>query len=119
MDPIIKRFILFLGFCITLRFFLAYKSRYVDKQNLKILGYLAIIPAIGFLVIYLFNLRPTGPETFGKKIWWDRLRPIHAGLYFLFAYLAVNGREDAWKALFIDAVVGLNAFILYHAGNLL
>ena len=115
----IKRFILFLGVCVPLRFYIALKSRDVNTKRLKYLGYMAIVPAIGFLVIYLFNLRPTGPETFGEKIWWDRLRPIHSGLYFLFAYLALNNKKDAWKVLFIDTFIGLNAFILYHAGNLL
>ena len=115
----VKRFILFLGLCIPSRLFFVYIAKNSDKKNLKFLGYLALIPALGFSMIFLFNLRKKGLETFGEKIWWNNLRPLHATLYFLFAYLAIKNNKDAWKSLLIDTVIGLNAFFVYHTAKIL
>ena len=79
------------------------------------LGYFALLPAIGFTIIYVFNLRKVGKETFGKKIWWNNLRPIHAFLYFAFAYLAISKNNEAWKVLFADATLGLVSYVLHNA----
>ena len=114
-----KRFLLFLGLCIPTRLLIVYISKISRKENIKYLGYLSLILATGFLLIYIFSLRKTGLETFGKKIWWNNLRPLHALLYYLFAYLAINGNKDAWKALLIDTVVGLNSFFIYHTSTIL
>jgi len=80
----------------------------VNPFWLQILGYLALLVAIGFASIYLFGLRSTGPEVFGEKIWWNNFRPIHSLLYFLFAYSAiVNKSKQAYKYLLADALLGL------------
>ena len=63
---------------------------------MKYLGYLALIPAIGFIYIYLTGIRQSCPETFGDKIWWNNLRPIHEILYCLFAYNAIIGNKHSW-----------------------
>ena len=86
-----------------------FRSRY--------LGYLAILPAIGFLLIFLFGLRKTGQEVFGEKIWWNNLRPVHALLYFLFAYNAINGNKMAYQFLLIDVIIGLTGFLTFHYKN--
>ena len=65
-------------------------AKTVDVKYLQLLGYLAIIPAIGFSYIFLTGSRKTGIEVFGSKIWWNKLRPLHAILYGLFAYNAIN-----------------------------
>lgn len=76
------------------------------------LGYIALLPAIGFLLIYLLDLRKQGAETFGQPIWWDYLRPVHALFYFLFAYAAIVEKDvNAWKYLLVDVIVGLSGFI--------
>ena len=87
---------------------------------LPVLGFLALIPAIGFLVIYMFGLRKTGNEVFGDTIWWNDLRPIHAMFYGLFAYLAISKNSNAWIVLLVDTVFGLGAFLTHHykEGNL-
>jgi uncharacterized membrane protein len=60
------------------------------------------------------DLRKTGLEVFGDRIWWNFLRPIHAILYFLFAYNAINSNRKSWVYLFMDVLIGLNSFLIYH-----
>ena len=83
-------------------------------KYLKYLGYLALLPATGFLYIYLTGSRKTGAETFGEKIWWNNLRPIHSILYFLFAYNAIISNKQAWVYLFADVLFGLASFLLHR-----
>ena len=71
---------------------------------------MALIPAIGFTYIYLTDSRKTGPEVMGDKIWWNDLRPIHALLFFLFAYEAINYKTESYKYLLFDVILGLLAF---------
>ena len=78
------------------------------------MGYLLLLPAIGFIYIYLTNSRQTGAEVFGDKIWWNNLRPIHALLYLLFSYNAIQGNKNAWIYLLIDVLFGLISFLIYH-----
>ena len=66
------------------------------------------------MYIYLTGSRKTGAETQGAKIWWNDLRSIHSLLYFIFAYLAINGNKNAFKALLIDVIIGLFSFIVFH-----
>ena len=75
------------------------------------LGLIALLPALGFLTIYLGGYRKTGDETFGQKIWWNNLRPIHSLLYFTFAYLAINQHKLAYMPLLIDVTIGILAFL--------
>jgi hypothetical protein len=42
----------------------------------RIWDFLAILPAIGFMYIYLTDSRKTGQEVFGQKIWWNHLQPF-------------------------------------------
>jgi hypothetical protein len=84
---------------------------------LQYLGYLALLPAIGFAYIYLTGSRETGKEVFGEKIWWNDLRPLHSLLYFLFAYNAIIGNKNSWIYLLIDVVIGLISFIIFHYRN--
>ena len=51
------------------------------------MGYAYLFPAIGLMYLFITNKRQKGNETFGEKIWWMKLRPIHSLFYFLFAYL--------------------------------
>lgn len=117
MDNLRKRFLLFLIGCIGLRTLFVYIAKTIKPKHLPILGYIALIPAIGFSYIYLTDSRKTGGETFGQKIWWDNLRPIHALLYFIFAYMAITKDHRAWTVLLLDVALGLTAFIIYHYNN--
>jgi hypothetical protein len=84
------------------------------KKYLPYLGMLAIIPAIGFLTIYMGGYRKRGMEVFGKKIWWNNLRPIHAILYSIFSYLAIMKNNNSYIPLLMDVIIGLVSFIYHH-----
>ena len=103
-----KRLALFLFGCIGTRLTFAY----IAKTRTEFLPYMAIIAiliGIGLMYYYLSGTRPTGPEVFGEKIWWNHLRPVHATMYFLFAILAIQKNKSAYLFLFADAMIGLAA----------
>ncbi len=114
MNEIKKRFLLFLIGCMGTRLLFVYAAKNAGPKYLHYLGYLALLPAIGFTYIFLTGSRPTGGETFGQKIWWNNLRPVHALLYSLFAYNAINRNASAWKILLLDVVIGLVSFLAHH-----
>lgn len=116
INDIQKRFILFLFGCITVRLLFVVIAKKIHKRYLPMLGILALVPAFGFLVIYLGGYRKTGGETFNKEIWWNNLRPVHSLLYFSFAYLAFNKSDKSYVPLLIDVVLGLISFLNYHHG---
>lgn len=117
MNTMQKRFLLFLIGCIGVRTLFVLIAKNASSHYLPMLGYLAILPAIGFIYIYLTGSRQIGAEVFGEKIWWNNLRPIHSTLYFLFAYNAINGNRMAYQYLLIDVVFGLVAFLVFHYKN--
>ena len=112
-----QRIVMFLFGCIGVRSLFVIIAKYININYLKYLGYLALLPAIGFIYIYLTGSRKTGPETFGEKIWWNDLRPIHSILYFLFAYNAIIGNKQSWIYLLVDVVFGLVSFLIHHYVN--
>jgi hypothetical protein len=114
MNNLQKRFLLFLIGCIGSRFLLVLITKYSPIEYLPIFGYIALVPTIGFIYIYLTGSRKTGSEVFGDKIWWNNLRPIHAILYGLFAYNAINKNTNSWIYLLVDVIFGLISFLLYH-----
>jgi hypothetical protein len=81
------------------------------------MGYLALLPAVGFFYLYFSGTRKTGAEVFGDKIWWNNLRPIHGLLYLLFAYNAIIGNKNAWIYLLVDVLFGLTSFFIFHFYN--
>lgn len=114
MNTLQKRFLLFLIGCIGIRSLFVYIAKNVNTQLLMYMGYLTLIPAIGFFYIYLSGVRQTGAEVFGEKIWWNNLRLIHAILYLLFAYNAINKNPNSWIYLLIDVTFGLFSFLIFH-----
>ena len=115
--PLQSRLLLFLIGCIGTRLAFALIAKKLPVQYLKYAGYLALLPAIGFLYIFLTGSRQTGPETMGTPIWWNNSRPIHAILYGLFAYAAIRGDSGAWIYLLADVVFGLLNFTVHHWRN--
>ena len=95
--------------CMLVRFSMAYLAKVAPLKWLRWMGYLAILPVIGWMYLFLSGSRKSG--AFGQKIWWNSLRPIHALFYGLFAYLAIHGNRNAWIWLFVDALFGLGAFL--------
>jgi len=117
MNDVQKIFLLFLIGCIGTRMLFVIIAKYINVKYLKYLGYLALLPAIGFMYIYLSGIRNTGGGVFGEKIWWNDLRPIHSILYFLFAYNAIVGNKQAWIYLLIDVLFGFFCFMVHHYLN--
>ena len=117
MNHLQQRFLMFLIGCIGTRSLFVVIAKYVNTTYLRYLGYLALLPAIGFIYIYLTGSRKTGAEVFGEKIWWNDLRPVHSILYFLFAYNAITGNKQAWIYLLADVVIGLISFVIHHYVN--
>ena len=111
----LKRILLFLFGCIGARLALVYVAKTISLQYLPVLGYAALLPAIGFMYFFITGTRQTGAEVFGDKIWWNNLRPVHAALYGLFAYNAVNKNKNAWMFLLVDVLIGIVAFVRHHA----
>jgi hypothetical protein len=117
MNDIQKRFLLFLIGCIGTRSLFVLIAKNTSVKYLPLLGYLALLPAIGFLYIYFTGSRKTGVEVFGEKIWWNDLRPLHSFIYFLFAYNAIIGNNNAWIYLLVDVIIGLISFLIFHFKN--
>ena len=109
--------LLFIIGCIGIRSLFVVIAKKINTKYLKYLGYLALLPASGFIYIYLTGSRKTGGETFGEKIWWNDLRPVHAILYILFAYNAIIGNKQSWIYLLIDVLIGLMSFLMHHYLN--
>lgn len=106
------RTLAFLVGCIGTRSALAYWAAHASPETLHLMGWLAVIPALGFAIIYVTGSRKTGPEVGGGRIWWDGLRPVHAALYALFAYHAIRQDKGAWRFLAVDVGIGLAAWTL-------
>ena len=117
MNTIQKRFLLFLFGCIGTRTLLVYLAKNVNNTNLKYMGYLSLLPAIGFFYLFFTGSRQTGAEVFGDKIWWTNLRPVHGLMYLLFSYNAINGNLNAWLYLLVDVIIGLISFLGFHYYN--
>jgi hypothetical protein len=117
MNIIQKRFALFLIGCIGTRLLFVYIAKHISLKYLPYLGFLALLPAIGFMYIYIFGARKTGAEVFGEKIWWNDLRPLHALFYTIFASMAIMKKPHAWVWLLVDVVVGLVSFLVFHYKN--
>jgi hypothetical protein len=80
---------------------------------MKVLGILGLFPALGFIIIWLFQLRKSGFEvsTADKHIWWDDMRPVHALNYFVFSMLALSVSPHAYAPLLFDVGIGLGGFV--------
>ncbi len=109
--------LLFLFGCIGTRAAIAYAAKVVAPTTLQIMGGLALLPVIGWLWIVFVGSRDTGPEVLGARIWWQKLRLVHAGMYTLFAVMALMKMEGAWKVLAADVVIGLGSFLAHHFGG--
>jgi hypothetical protein len=113
MNDIQKRFLFFLFGCILIRtLFVVIAKEY--PTYLPVMGSLALFPALGFFYIYFTDSRKTGDEVFGDTIWWNDLRPLHGTLYLLFGIMALNSEPQSWIILFLDVMIGLCGFILFH-----
>jgi hypothetical protein len=117
LTPIQKRFLLFLGGCIPMRLFFVFVAWIISIKYLPLLGYIALLPAIGFLYLFVSGERQIGLETQGAPIWWSKFRSIHGILYLLFAIYAIKGVRSAYLFLLADVLIGLMLFLWFHYTN--
>jgi len=117
MTPSMISLFLFLGLCIPIRCWFVYLAKEgTTVTQLRLMAWLSIIPAIGFVYYWWTGTRKTGLEVFGNRIWWNNIRPIHAALYagFAWAVLVQNNRSLAWKLLATDVGVGVASAVMHH-----
>ena len=107
----------FLFGCIGVRLLLSFLVKISPVDNLPFYSIISILPALGFISIYLLNLRRYGMEA-GGRIWWNKVRPIHGVMYLLFTMYAFKKEVFAWKILFIDAILGLIFWLNHHYLNI-
>ena len=108
-----RRWLLFLFGCILTRLLFVYVARFSSPILLKLMGYIALLPAFGFLYLWLFNKRQFGFEAAGE-VWWKNFRIVHAILYFIFAYMAITSNKNAWIVLAVDVLFGLGLFFKHN-----
>ena len=114
MDDLTKRLLMFFIGCMAVRFSFVVIAKKIDKNMLPYLAIPAIILSMAWLNIYFFNPRNSGPETFGKPIWWNELRIAHALLYLLFAIYALQKKSFSYLPLLADVLLGFTSSVLYH-----
>ena len=112
LNSLQNKLILFMVFCMSFRIILALIAKYIDKKYLESFGYLLLFLAMGFIIVFITDLRGRG--AFNQKIWWNHLRPIHSLLYFIAAFYAIKNDRRAWMVLLLDAGIGLMAFLVNH-----
>ena len=120
MELFTIRFFAFILFCIGSRLTFTIASAIVPDWLLRIMGFIALIPVIGWFYLIVIGKRDRGIEVFNELIWWKDLRPLHMFLWGFFAYLAITKNHKAWVVLLIDTFIGLSAFLIHHQmeGNL-
>ena len=117
MNSIQIIFLYFLLLCIPTRIAFVLLAYFIREKYLPYLGYVAILPAVAFLIIFIGGFRKTGAEVQGDSIWWNSLRPVHAALYIGFAYLAITKNKRSWIILMLDVIIGVISFLTYHGIN--
>jgi hypothetical protein len=120
MELFTIRFFAFLIGCIGSRLTFTIVSAIAANWLLRIMGFLALFPVLGWFYFIFIGTRDRGIEVFNQLIWWKDLRPLHMFLWGFFAYLAITGNHKAWVILLIDTFIGLAAFLIHHQmeGNL-
>lgn len=114
MRPPDRRIIYFMGGCLVARTALTVVASQINTDYLWILGILAVLFVLAWIRIIFFVPRNTGPETFGKRVWWKKQRVLHATLYAIFATLAFAGERSAWVPLAFDTALGFLFFVNHH-----
>jgi uncharacterized membrane protein HdeD (DUF308 family) len=109
-----QRLLQFLGICIIVRSLgalIAYL--YPQSAITKVLAILYFMSGISMLYLFIANKRQNAPEG-GGITWWNNLRPIHAVLFMLFAFFALNGKKFSYLFLVSDVILGLIAVFTHR-----
>lgn len=108
--------LLFLLGCIPVRLLVTFIAKIANLTVLRILGILFLIPATG-ITYYAISGTRNNVGAFGEKVWWNSMRPVHAILFFCFAYYAIIGNKCAYVYLLIDTIMSLFSFLYFHSMN--
>jgi len=109
MDTLTRLLLFFVG-CIGVRLLFVYVAKNVPLTLLPYLGYLAILPSVGLMYLFITNSSKTG--FFEGPVWWNDARLVHSIFYGLFAYHAIKQHPNAWIYLLMDVIIATLFFIL-------
>jgi hypothetical protein len=110
-----QRIFLFLIGCIGTQISLALLAKNVSDDILYKMGIIALIFAMTTTYMIFNDKKKNGTIGMsGATVWWNSLRPIHALLYFMFAYNALNKNKNAWEILLINTLFSLFAWYLHY-----
>ena len=74
----------------------------------------ALVPAVGLLLLYMTGIRQSGPETLGEPIHWNYARPYHAALLLMATGLSFVDSSYAGIALYMDTALAAAVVLTYH-----
>ena len=94
--------------CIAVRLLFAYFISGLKGKMLQFSSIFGFAVAAGFILMIIVDRKEGG---FGQKVWWEKYRIIHSGLYLTFAILALNMSKFSYVPLLIDALLGILFFI--------
>lgn len=96
--------------CIFVRLSLAFSVYWFRQQRIQLLlAFICGSISVGSLYQYTVKTRTVG--AFHNKVWWDHLRPIHAGLYALTTYGLMIRYPYAYLFLWLDTLIGVIGFL--------
>jgi len=101
-----KRMLLFTFICIPTRIALAFAAKSVLPKYSKIVSIIAIFIAIAWIYKYFTHDSKTSRGAYGGKVWWNKMRIVHAVIFIIFAILVIQKNPNAWLLLLFDVVIG-------------
>jgi hypothetical protein len=104
----------FWGVCVPVRLAIAVVVCLFPNRWLPFAGAVALIGAIG-LIFRTLTYSPAQLSFFKHKVYWNNLRPVHAFMWLVFAFLAFEQDPRAKIIPFIDVVFGAIAREHLHA----
>lgn len=120
----LSRVLTFLFGCILVRIILAVLAylagTYDNKIGLVLMGWGALIIAVGFLTLYFSGGNATADKQLeiwedDKKLWWSNLRVFHGMMYLAFFISAVIYKlPQSYLFLVVDVIVGLLVWIAHN-----
>ena len=97
--------------CIFARLSLSLIAYAVPKARNVLIAFLLIVATTWTLMSFGIIVRETGPEVKGR-IWWQKMRPFHAIMYFLSATLLYY-HDFKLASIVLAADVGVGTIVRY------
>ena len=98
----------FWGICIPVRLVLALVVWFLPSDWLPLAGFVAMVGVVGLMYRFAtYDSKQVG--VFKQPVTWNNLRPIHACVWAIFAYLAVTKNPRAKFIPFADVLLGAAA----------